>query len=24
LAEAQRVTEFLGVFEWFIHEVQSR
>jgi hypothetical protein len=23
LAEAQRVTEFLGVFEWFIHEVQT-
>ena len=23
LAEAERVTEFLGVFEWFIHEVQT-
>ncbi len=23
LAEAQRVPEFLRVFEWFIHEVQA-
>jgi hypothetical protein len=23
LAEAERLTEFLGVFEWFIHEVQT-
>ena len=23
LADAERVTEFLGVFEWFIHQVRT-